>query len=315
MSLEHLMLYDSSASPLDVSLSAFLLDREAARCTAKTLEHYQYTCGGFVAFLEAAGIRDVQGITPHLIRSYLVSLQRRGLKDTTQHAHARGIKAWMNWLVGEGVLDASPMRRIKMPRLEKRVPALFAPNDIHVLLDQCDQATATGARNNAIVALLLDTGLRAGELISLRIGHVDMRSGLTSVFGKGGKQRQIRVGRKARSTLLRMLAYRDGLASGSALWMGYDAQGRERGPLTVSGLQTVLRRLGARAGVKPCAPHRFRRTFALWMLRDGCDLHSLRMLMGHSSLDVLQRYLALAGEDIERAHIAHSPVDKLLNGM
>ena len=63
---------------------------------------------------------------------------------------------------------------------------------------------------------------------------------------------------------------------------------------------------------EPCAPHRFRRTFTLWCLRDGMDLHSLRMLMGHSSLAVLQRYLALAGEDVERAHKAHSPADKLL---
>ena len=56
----------------------------------------------------------------------------------------------------------------------------------------------------------------------------------------------------------------------------------------------------------------FRRTFALWCMRDGMDLHTLRMLMGHSDLSVLQRHLALAGEDIERAHKAHSPVDKLL---
>jgi integrase/recombinase XerD len=67
------------------------------------------------------------------------------------------------------------------------------------------------------------------------------------------------------------------------------------------------------AGVEPCAPHRFRRTFALWCLRDGMDLHSLRMLMGHSTLAVLQRYLALAGEDLERVHKQHSPADRLLS--
>jgi integrase/recombinase XerD len=74
----------------------------------------------------------------------------------------------------------------------------------------------------------------------------------------------------------------------------------------------LCKRLGEKAGVIPCYPHRFRRTFALWCLRDGMDLHSLRVLMGHSSLAVLQRYLALAGEDIERAHKLHSPVDKVL---
>lgn len=67
-----------------------------------------------------------------------------------------------------------------------------------------------------------------------------------------------------------------------------------------------------KAGVTPCGPHRFRRTFALWLLRDGVDLHSLRVLMGHSDLAVLQRYLAIAGEDVERVHREHSPVDRLL---
>jgi integrase/recombinase XerD len=73
----------------------------------------------------------------------------------------------------------------------------------------------------------------------------------------------------------------------------------------------MCKRLGEKAGVK-CHPRRFRRTFALWCLRDGMDLHSLRLLTGHSSLDVLQRYLALAVEDIERAQKLHSPVDNPL---
>ena len=71
----------------------------------------------------------------------------------------------------------------------------------------------------------------------------------------------------------------------------------ERGPLTLSGLQMVLRNFGEKAGVLPCHPHRFRGTFALWRLRDGIDVHSLRLLMGHSSLAVLQKVPGLGGGD------------------
>ena len=108
-----------------------------------------------------------------------------------------------------------------------------------------------------------------------------------------------------------MLALRADAMDGQPLWMANSLQGRATGPLSVHGLQTMPVRLGKKADIMPCSPHRFRRTFALWMLRDGCDLHSLRMLMGHSSLVVLRRYLALAGEDVERAHAAHSPGDRL----
>ena len=300
--------------PLGVALQGFLLDREAARCSPKTLEHYQYTLGGFVAFLKTRNVSDVSEIIPQDIRAYLISLQNRNLKDTTQHAHARAIRAWLNWLVAEGDLDGNPMSRVAMPRLEKRIPAPFSPDDVTALLEACDRKTPKGSRDYAMILTLLDTGLRASELISLRVGDVDMRSGVIMVMGKGQKQRQVIAGSKARAAILRMLAHRGPVSTGAPLWASYDVNGRERPQgLTVSGLQTVLHRLGKRAGVKPCSPHRFRRTFALWCLRDGMDLHSLRMLMGHSDLTVLQRYLALAGEDLERAHKAHSPVDRLLD--
>jgi integrase/recombinase XerC len=283
------------------------------RCTRKTLIHYRYTCGNFARYLAEHGVDSPAAITPLLVRAYLVDIQKRGLKDTTQHAHARGIKTWLRWLELEGDLAQNPMARVAMPRLEQRIPAPFSTQDVYALLSGCDRHTPRGSRNYALVLALLDTGLRASELIGLQVGAVDMRSGLCLVMGKGRKMRQIRVGARARQAIVRMLAQRNEAAPGAPLWVSYDGHGTETGQsLTQNGLQTMLYRLGRDVDVTPCSPHRFRRTFALWCLRDGMDLHSLRMLMGHATLDVLQRYLALAGEDIERAHKAHSPADRLL---
>ncbi len=85
----------------------------------------------------------------------------------------------------------------------------------------------------------------------------------------------------------------------------------QRGPLSLRGLGNVCKRLGEKAGAK-CHRHRVRRTFALWCVSGGMDLHSLSLLMGHSSLAVLQRYLALAEEYIEGTLKPHSPADNLL---
>ena len=82
MNAEHLVLQISQTSPLDAALTAFLLDREAVRCTLKTLEHYRYTCGGFVEWLRSRGVSDVSHVTPHYIRAYLVSLQRGVINAT-----------------------------------------------------------------------------------------------------------------------------------------------------------------------------------------------------------------------------------------
>lgn len=305
-------LSQSNAVPLDVAYRAFTMARQAARCTPKTMDHYRYTLSSFTQWLQGQGASDVRQITPSHIRSYLIALQERHLKDTTQHAHARGIKAWLNWLVQEGDLDESPMRNVSMPKLEQRIPAPFTSEDVHTLLATCNRKTDIGVRDYAITLTLVDTGLRASEFISLGVGDIDIRTGLATVLGKGQKQRTVRAGGKARSAILHMLATRGEVEHGDPLWMAYNVQGKRIGKLSVHGLQIMLARLGHKAGVTPCSPHRFRRTFALWMLRDGCDLHSLRMLMGHSSLDVLQRYLDLGAKDIERAHMAHSPGDQLL---
>jgi len=207
--LKHLTLRPQPVgSPLDAALSAFLLDREASRCTAKTLEHYECTVGAFVAWLKVNDVDHVVGIRPWHTRAYLVSLQRRGLKDTPQHAHARGIKTWLNWLVAEGDLALSPMRRVAMPRLEKSVPAPFTPEDVRKILKYCPRQTRLGSRNYACALTLLDTGLRVSELCALRLGDIDMRTGLCTVMGKGQKMRQVRVGSKARAATLRMLGFR-----------------------------------------------------------------------------------------------------------
>lgn len=92
--LEHVMLQPRSlGTPLRASLSAFLLDREAARCSPKTIEHHQYTCGSFAEWLGDRGVSDAEEIEPHHIRTYLVSLQQRGLKkrrhDTPMYVTSR----------------------------------------------------------------------------------------------------------------------------------------------------------------------------------------------------------------------------------
>jgi len=311
--LEHLTL---RAQPvvdrLRAELDAFLLSRQAMRCTGKTLDMYEYALGGFLDWLQGQGVQDVNALTAGHIRAFLVHLEKRGLRDTTIHQHARAIRAWCNWLVAEGSLSLSPMKRVAMPRLEKRIPAPFTADDVRKLLAACDRKTAIGARDFALLLTLLDSGLRLAECASLEAGDFDAQTGTALIMGKGRKARQCVIGAKARAAILRMLAHRPGVKNGDSLWAAYDGQGQVKGALTAHGIQVTLRRLGARANVIPCGPHRFRRTFCLWMLRSGCDLEHLRLLMGHSGYTVLWRYLALTGDDLARAHREHSPVDVLL---
>lgn len=79
--------------------------------------------------------------------------QKKGVEDTAQHAHARGVRAWLNWLVQEGDL-ATSMARVTMPKLEGRIPAPSTPDEARRRLAACDRKTPTGARNYAVVLAL-----------------------------------------------------------------------------------------------------------------------------------------------------------------
>jgi integrase/recombinase XerD len=166
-------------------------------------------------------------------------------------------------------------------------------------------------RDQALILVLLDTGLRASELCALQIGHVDMQSGKVIVRpgreggAKGGKGRTVFLGKTARRALWRYLVDRaDGKEADAPLFTDrYDH------PLNKNSLRLVIARLGKNAGVKHCHPHRFRHTFAITYLRSGGDVFTLQSLLGHSTLDMVQHYARIAEIDIEQAHKRASPAD------
>jgi integrase/recombinase XerD len=159
-----------------------------------------------------------------------------------------------------------------------------------------------GVRDKAIILLLLDTGLRASELLSITLDNLDIIKGEIQICGKGGKWRTVFFGKTTRRALR---AYMDKQQAHIFLNEKGDA-------LTRSGLMAMLKRRAKRAGVKYQSAHSFRRLFAITMLRAGVDVYSLKILMGHESEQVLRRYLKLTQQDTREAHIKGSPVEKLI---
>ena len=169
----------------------------------------------------------------------------------------------------------------------------------------------TGTRDRAMLLTLLDTGLRASELCALLIGDVDMKTGKVDVKhgaqggAKGGKGRVVYLGKAARRALWRYLATReDGEDPRAPLFLGkFDR------PLSKETLRLLVKNLGKKAEVKKSHPHRFRHTFSITYLRSGGDLFTLQALLGHGSLDMVQRYAKIAQIDIQQAHRRASPAD------
>jgi site-specific recombinase XerD len=139
---------------LSGAYDGFMIDREAMRCTAKTLAFYKYALGDFLTYLRSQSIVAPGSMTAGHIRAFFVDLDRHGYKDTTVHVHARAVKTFCRWTTAEGLVPAHPMARVSMPRLSKRVlPALT--------FDQVSQRLAVASlRDKAVLLCLLDSGYR-----------------------------------------------------------------------------------------------------------------------------------------------------------
>ncbi len=300
--------HGASKSPVMVrqAFEDFTLYNRAARLTAKTLSFYQCQLAPFVRHCHAHAIDRVGSITPTLVREYLVSLEDRELSDYSVHAAARAIRAFMNFCVREEHIPVSPMTKVAMPRVNKRILPAFSEEEVHRLLSAC-----VTKRDRAIILFLLDTGCRVSELVNLNGGDISIRTGEVQIRqGKGHKDRAAFLGQNSRNSLLEYYGERGVPDEQGPVWLS-ETRGKR---LTLSGLQQLLKRLGRRSGARHCSPHTFRRTFAITCLRNGMDIFRLARLMGHSDIGVLRQYLSLVKDDLRTAHAQFGSVDRLLGG-
>lgn len=249
---------------------------------------------------------DTQGLALDKVkalhtRKYLEELrqtpnQRTGkpLSSYTLHGHARVLRLFLKWCnKEEGLEDYVSVKatRVDMPKLDKKVVQVFTTEEIKALQKACTKEATPElqARSYAVVALLYETGIRAGELCSLTLDATFLKPGnsFIRVFGKGRKEREVGLGKGASQALHKYIQRFRKVQEKEQ----HTLLSRTHNPLTVYGLDQLLYRLGDWAGVEDCHAHKFRHTFAVNYLQAGGDLFDLARLMGHSTTEVTKLYL------------------------
>jgi integrase/recombinase XerD len=276
------------AETLRSAIDTFLLDAQTRGLRAQSTLTYRRQLGYFAAFAKELQVTDLDQVTTALLRSYIVNLQTRGLRPASIRTAGRILRAWLNFCKAEGLLteDADPMRRVRLPKQPRPDPDAFTAAEVHRLIEATARSYDS-LRDIAIVLCLLDTGCRINEFTMLTRGDVDMDTGAVTIRAENAKthaRRIVYIGQRSRAALGDYMATLPPLAPDDPLWHGM------QGPLTTDGMKNFVQRLGERAGVKPCGPHRYRRTFATWLLRDGTSPKDAAALLGHS-IDELLRFL------------------------
>jgi len=249
----------------------------------------------FTAWAATQDVREVEQVTTSLVHRFLASLSQ-DLSDYTRRGYAQAVKAFLNYCACEDLIPDKLPRRIAMPRVTQRVIQTFTPDQVKRLLSACEQEVYPWmhSRNRAIIAILLDTGLRASELcgLTLRDVHFSVTDSYVQVMGKGRKERQVGLGERSRGELHRYL-YRHRNAPQDQQRVFLNQKG---GPLLASGLHQLIARIRDYAGPEHfpgirVSPHAFRHTFALAYLSGGGDCYVLSRILGHSQIGTTETYL------------------------
>lgn len=238
------------------------------------------------------------------------SLRSKPVRPSTVATYHSHIRAFFNWLVGENFLDSSPMERIAPPISRSDQVQPFSLEQVKLLI-LAARRTRNADRDEAIVRFLLDTGMRASELCGLRMESLDLFGQRAFILGKGNKHRAAHFGSKTARALRNYLRMEQ--RSPTETLFQADKNQYAGQPLTPNGLRQLIANLGqlARLQAVRCSPHTLRHTFAVEFLRNGGNVFSLKEILGHSSLHMTNRYVALAQADIEQQYRQFAPGDRL----
>ena len=249
-----------------------------------TVAAYRRDLATFFDYCHRSGVRTLPDVTRRHARRYLAFLDTRGYSRASTSRKASAVRTFFKDQVQRGDLEVNPFDGVATPKLAKPLPHAVPVRSLISAIEAIDTSTPVGLRDRAIVETLYATGLRIGELASLKTDGVQGDS--ITVTGKGGKFRTVPLGKPAQAALDKYL--NDGRLematadAGDVLFVGVRG-----GPLGVRGLRRVVSKHVA------TFPHAVRHSFATHLLEGGADLRTVQDLLGHTDLATTQIYTAV----------------------
>jgi integrase/recombinase XerD len=289
--------------PLSTSVlfEQFLAERRYLKnVTPSTIEWYETA---FKSFQRTLG-NTAPPFTRASLQRFVVGLREAGVRPVSCNTYLKALKAFGAWLSAEGHLTEHI--EVSLLKTEKRLVATLTDAHIRALLSRKPKRFDAW-RLHALTALLLDTGVRIDEALTLRRHDVDFDNLLVTVFGKGRKERRIPFSLEMRRVLFRYDRVREGqcprcdLLFPSRQGTSWDQRNSLRG----------LHLLQQKLSLPMFGWHRLRHTFATNYLRQGGDIVRLSMVLGHTQVTTTQRYLHLLTEDLTASHQRVSILNRL----
>jgi len=236
-------------------------------------------------------------VSPQDLRDFLGYITELGLSAQSQARILSGLRGFYKFLVFEDAILQDPTALIEAPKLGRKLPDTLSFPEIEKLLEAIDLSTPEGGRNRAILEILYSSGLRASELVDLKLNNVYAESGFLKVTGKGNKERLVPIGGDALKYLGIYVNAIRGKSPLKAPKKGFESfvfLNRNGSKLTRVMVFTIIKNLARFIGLKKnISPHTFRHSFATHLIEGGADLRAVQEMLGHESITTTEIYTHL----------------------
>ncbi len=302
----------------------YTVSNQADGKSPKTIAWYRDILTQFLRYLKVNGYQcTLSTFNIDIIRGYVLFLRRRPrfqghpfisqkgdlLSHKTVQCHVRVLKAFSTWLYEEEYTTLNRLRNLKLPKATIRIMEPLTPQEIKKVVSSINRKSYSGERNHAVLMTLLDSGLRASELASITLNNVNLRDGYIRITGKGDKERIVPIGKFVRMEIMHYIEKVRPQAYGSDCNNLFLSQGSK--PMTLNTVKMVFSKLARSSGINRLHAHLCRHTFAVNYLLNGGDIFSLREILGHTTLEMVNHYLHFTRAQITDQHRKYSPMDKL----
>lgn len=228
------------------------------------------------------------------LESFVYDYSKQNFAVRSQARLISSLKSFFNFLRWDGRREDSPADLLETPRLEMRLPDTLSESEIDKLISAIDLSQSEGERNRAILETLYGCGLRVSELTEMKLSDLFFKENFVRVTGKGNKQRLVPI---SDYTIKIINFYKDEVRVHQTIQNGFEDflfLNRRGKKLTRVMIFTIIKKLAEQAGIKKTiSPHTFRHSFATHLLKNGADLRSIQLMLGHESITTTEIYTHL----------------------
>lgn len=288
------------------ALTDFLIEQQIRGNTQKTVQYYSLSVGLYARF--AGSDTPLQEITLNSLRAYYLHLAERNISSTTIQTYIRALRSFLTWCYQQEYIPVNLSEKFRLPKAQRKAIDVLTDSEVRSLFSCFNLRYLVHLRNYCMCSLMLDSGLRLHEVVTLTIEHTHLPEGYIIVDGKGNKQRVVLLGMNTRKFLFRYLSRRPGCASTDRVFLMSNLE-----PVTDATLRQMFRKLKKRSGIPRLRAHLLRHTFATRYLENGGDMYALQQILGHTSLEMVKKYVHSTTRKIVPKFPEFSPLDNLLH--